>query len=528
MARPTDCPADTPLRSTLGQDPLGRNPCKTVEILENAILVLEHRYAFIALSVVGPPTGADRWRSICGRSGDRRSPPAPGSFPAIAAQASRITLNAPTRLTPITRENAASEQRMQAQRDADRREYARLVEKAKAAQLSGQFDTALAALFSARRIQPGDDAERLIALARSAQARALAQQKGTVNDLEARLTSDTAARTKLEAQIKRNQNFYSEAMNAADQALRFRQYDRAIKQFQNALKLIRSEVALEGLRQALDEQAQAKSAADMEAQRASTDRRGENEAARLLIVGRADFDAGKFDEAFLSFRRAKELAPTNADAIAWLAKAEKARLEQRTSQRTQPTTSTGTSTKANTAKTEADQGEKARREDENTAKNRGETKPAADPATRLREDFNRLVEQGRTALANRRFEDAQKALDNALRLVPGDKEAERLLLQARDGAQPIVTYTRHLQAASALEKQEKFAEALQEYKEALKALPNDPAAMKRADFVLHMDVGMRLFKDNKKSESAKEFEAALKIAPDDAAAKTWLRQTKNP
>ena len=147
---------------------------------------------------------------------------------------------------------------------------------------------------------------------------------------------------------------------------------------------------------------------------------------------------------------------------------------------------------------------------------------------RLRDDFNRLVEQGRSALANRRFEDAQKALDNALRLVPGDKEAERLLLQARDGAQPIVAYTRHLQAASALEKQEKFAEALQEYKEALKALPNDPAAMKRADYVLHMDAGTRLFKDNKKSESAKEFEAALRIAPDDAAAKTWLRQTKNP
>src|SRR5262249_47008076 len=36
---------------------------QAVEVLEYAILVLEHRYAFIALSVVGPPTGADSWRS---------------------------------------------------------------------------------------------------------------------------------------------------------------------------------------------------------------------------------------------------------------------------------------------------------------------------------------------------------------------------------------------------------------------------------------------------------------------------------
>src|SRR6185369_1611113 len=118
--------------------------------------------------------------------------------------------------------------------------------KAKVAQVTGQFDIAFAALFSARRIQPGEEADRLITSVRGAQARALAQQKGdrAAGDFESRLTTDSAARAKLEALIKRNHNFYSEAMNAADQAFRFRQYDRAIKQFEGALKLIRSEEAL--------------------------------------------------------------------------------------------------------------------------------------------------------------------------------------------------------------------------------------------------------------------------------------------
>ncbi len=39
---------------------------EAVEIREDAILVVEHRYAFIDLSVVGPPTGADNCRSTCG------------------------------------------------------------------------------------------------------------------------------------------------------------------------------------------------------------------------------------------------------------------------------------------------------------------------------------------------------------------------------------------------------------------------------------------------------------------------------
>ena len=37
-----------------------------VEIPEDAVLVVEHRQAFTVFSVVGPPTGADNCRSICG------------------------------------------------------------------------------------------------------------------------------------------------------------------------------------------------------------------------------------------------------------------------------------------------------------------------------------------------------------------------------------------------------------------------------------------------------------------------------
>src|SRR6202000_370228 len=37
---------------------------QAVEVFEDAVLVLEHQV--VSFSVVGPPTGAENWRSICG------------------------------------------------------------------------------------------------------------------------------------------------------------------------------------------------------------------------------------------------------------------------------------------------------------------------------------------------------------------------------------------------------------------------------------------------------------------------------
>jgi tetratricopeptide (TPR) repeat protein len=83
-----------------------------------------------------------------------------------------------------------------------------------------------------------------------------------------------------------------------------------------------------------------------------------------------------------------------------------------------------------------------------------------------------------------------------------------------------------MQLGAALEKQEKFADALKAYQAALRAVPNDAAAAKRTEYAQHMDAGVTALKANRKSDAVREFEAALKAAPNDPAATKWLGQAK--
>ena len=237
----------------------------------------------------------------------------------------RVTLDAKRK------ERSAQDQaRWQAIQDADRREYSRLLDDGKTAQSRGDFVAALAAFHAARRLQSGNEMERLITTTRTAQARAQAKKSGerATIELESRLANESAARIKLDLQAKRAQSFYAEAMKSADQALRFKQYDMAIRQYQTALKHIRTDAALNGLRLAQEDQAQAKALSESESKRILTSKQSENEAARLIVHGRASFEAGKLDEALATLRKAAELAPLNLDAIAWIAKTEHARLDK--------------------------------------------------------------------------------------------------------------------------------------------------------------------------------------------------------
>ena len=71
-----------------------------------------------------------------------------------------------------------------------------------------------------------------------------------------------------------------------------------------------------------------KTLSESESKRILTSKQSENEAARLILLGRASFEAGKLDEALATLRKAAELAPLNLDAIAWIAKTEHARLDK--------------------------------------------------------------------------------------------------------------------------------------------------------------------------------------------------------
>jgi hypothetical protein len=414
------------------------------------------------------------------------------------------------------------ESRLQVLRDADRNEYGRLIELSRAAQREKQYETSLAALFTARRINPGDEVERLLASALIAQAREVAKSRSEkeLNDLNTRLANDASSRTKLESLIRRHQNFHGEALKSGEQALRYRQFDRAIKQYQEALQNVRSDAALGGLRLALDEQIRAKATADAESKRAEADKKTESETARLIVVGRVAFGSGKFDEALTAFRQAKDLSPANIDAIAWLAKTEQTQKERGTVvQDHKAAASAATTADPSQSKTAGISEAKSKSEPSDDASN--------DPAVRLRRDVRRLVDQGRTAIAERRFDDAQKALNAALKLLPGDLEAKRWLAQIKNGDSSTESpkYRQHMQAGADLEDHEQFADATREYKLALTVQAKDPVAAARADFCEHMNQGLRLSAEGKKTDAAREFESALKIVPNDPLAEKHLRKS---
>lgn len=91
--------------------------------------------------------------------------------------------------------------------------------------------------------------------------------------------------------------------------------------------------------------------------------------------------------------------------------------------------------------------------------------------------YQKALAEGRAALKARRFADAAEAYDLALKLVPDDKvaAAERAEV-ARQGRE--AAYTIWMQRGEAAMKTRKFAEAVKSYDEALKLKPGDAAAIR--------------------------------------------------
>ncbi|HEY1376273.1 MAG TPA: hypothetical protein VGF55_05740 [Gemmataceae bacterium] len=456
------------------------------------------------------------------------------------------------------RQRATEEQaRRQAQEQADAREYARLLDEAQRFQAKGEYDPAVRSLQAAKRLRPTDEADRLLTTALVEQAKANAQRQGEQarRDLEARLAAEQAARAKAEAEAKRKQELYTQALAQAQAALQARNYDQAAAQYQTAAKFYRSDAVLSGLKLVEDGRAQAaaerKRQADAEAKA-----RADAEAKRLADVkAKADADARLKAEADAKARadaearhRAEADAKARADAEA--KRQADARLKAEAD-----------------AKALADLEARRKLEAEAKAKADAQAKQAAEQAAReaetrrrqqeeqsRRDNYARLMAQGKSALTGRRFDEAQRAFADALKFQPNDPEAARLLRQAQDASkppapppppptaravppppapakppatpQPPAAYTQQMQAAAALENQAKYADAAKAYQAALRAVPNDPAATKRAEYAQHMDAGLTAVKAGKKADAVREFEAALKDAPNDEAATRWLQQAR--
>ncbi len=484
------------------------------------------------------------------------------------------------------RREAEEATRRRVREELDGREYRRLLVNAEQLSKGGNVDAAVVALQSARRLHPGDEADRLLANALATQARAAAAKKGEAarKEVETRLAAGKAAREKADAEARRNQSLYATALQAAGAAMRGKNYDSAIAQYQTAVKLYHSDAALSGLKQAQDARDSEHIRAEAESRRLAEEKLRQADIARLLAAGQSALAAGTPNKALDAFKLALKVAPGNLDALAGVSKAEQASLDALAAERKKQEARTADADAARakaereriareaqakadadrTAKAKADAVAKADRDrvdreakakaaadakakaDRDRAQR--EAKEKADAAARAKADatakqqrgnFDRLLKSGRDAYTAKRYAEAAQVLASALRLVPDDAEAKRLLAAAKGeldkakappkpppakGLPP--EYVKQMNAAAALARQEKYADAQKAYEAALRTQPNDPEATRRVEYAKRMDAGVKALKANKKPDATREFEAALKAVPKDAAATKALQQAK--
>ncbi len=348
--------------------------------------------------------------------------------------------------------------RRKRQEETDRVAYQQLCDEGQRLLNREQYDAAIGVLQSARRLRKTDAVEALLNQALVGQARAQAAAQGEVarRDLERQLAAEKERRFAAEAEAKRNQDLYAQALQLAQQAMAAKNYDAAAAQYEQAGKVYRTDAVLTGLRQAQAARTEARTQAALVTKKQAEGAQQATEATRLVGEGQAALAAGNHDRAVQSFTAAKALAPGNLDALTGLSKAEQAR-----------------------------------------ERSAAEARRRAEEDGRLK-DFRRLLESGQANLANKRYDAAVLALNEALKLKPGDPSASQARAQAEKARQQAA-----LDAGAAAEGKRK-AEAYQ------KAMGEGRVALSGRQY----------------DAAIKAFSAAQKQQPGDQASTAFLREAQ--
>jgi tetratricopeptide (TPR) repeat protein len=291
---------------------------------------------------------------------------------------------------------------------------------------------------------------------------------------------------------------YQAAMTSGRTALTAKRYDEAAKAFTDAGRLIPGDKdAAALLQQAERERTAAQADADAEQKR-----RGDFN--RLMQQGQTAMTAKHYDEAVKAYTEALKVIPGDTEATRALQGANQALDASRTPPKPPQT-----------------------------------PQPPQPPA-----EFTRLMQQGQTALTAKHYDEAVTAFTEATKLQPNDAAAAKALREAtaaRDAARtppsppkppPVnaaAEYAKQMQAAAGLEKQQKYADAIAAYKEALKWQPGDAkatAALKNADFQRHMAEAQKAATAKHFADAVKEYEEALKLFPGNADATAGLKRAR--
>jgi tetratricopeptide (TPR) repeat protein len=318
---------------------------------------------------------------------------------------------------------------------------------------------------------------------------------------------DVAEKTKLAA--------YNEAIKSGTTALKGNRFDEARKAFRKASDLMPADKAARDWLLQVD-QAQVK---------------------QLLDSGRVALSARKLTEASKAFGEAQKLAPKDPGVIKALGDLEVARAAEKAKVTAyQDAIKSGQDAlKARRFDDAIKSFQKAEGllPGDATAAN---LRKGAEKAKTDYTEYSRLVNQGNADLKAKRYKDAEKNFSDALKYQPGDGVATKGLQQARDGQRPPpppnnqAAYDKQMRLGADYQKGKKYAEAVKAYEEALRLIPKDAkatSALRDAKYLYNMTEGQRSYNVGRYNDAVRFFDAALQLFPSSKDAKDWHKKAKD-
>jgi tetratricopeptide (TPR) repeat protein len=331
-------------------------------------------------------------------------------------------------------------------------------------------------------------------------------------------------------------------LSQAKAALARKDFATAEKLIQDALALDSTNMALgrlqHELRSARQADADAAAVTQAEAKKKQDAESAEKKEryAKLMREGKEALSAEEFEKASKLFADAAKLNPDDNDAPLLQGMADK----QKVAAEKEAEAAKKAEQEEEKRKQEEAEAEKKRAQAEADTKKKGEEelrrKLSVDVEARKRADqlkeinqqpFRAAIQEGQKALAEKRFDDAVKALEKALQLFPDDSQARSLLKDAKDGRGKLLK--EWLAQGNEAQRQKKWLEALALYQQILSSQPGDQAAKNGAnvcEFQMHLEAARAALARQDKSTAVKRLEAAAKLFPKDEEVQRLLQQAR--
>jgi epidermal growth factor receptor substrate 15 len=271
-----------------------------------------------------------------------------------------------------------------------------------------------------------------------------------------------------------------------------------------------------------------------------------NDVQALIDSGKASLKQGRYADAIRDFSAAQRLDPANPLPGQFQKDAEKAldnlKNDQEKKAEFQKLLDQGN---AASKGQRYDDAEQAYRQALKLYPNDKIASNALDDVRRLakvaRSEFDATMVRGNLAMRDGRYRDAADAYRDALRIMPGNDIALKAARDADRLSENVSIYMQAMTRATTAMSLKRWLDASRAYQDALRANPGDPSAAQglmdaqqaleselnqRRDFDKHANAGLQYLKTFRYSDAADEFQQAIKAFPNHPQAETIARNRR--